>query len=144
MGRVLLAVHRSLPSRQIASPSHLEIVCVDELCTYSPLLFCAVYMPPISPFELYSEVCCYLKYLTLKIILLSLVTLFFQTFAGPPYLVNLHHLKHYVLPRGKRSTSTMTHEVLSDVFCKLSPKMKKRYLDKIARIKNDDPYAGKG
>ena len=45
-----------------------------------------------------------------------------------------------VLPRGKRSTSTMAHELLSDVFYKLSPKMKERYLDKIACIKNDDPY----
>ena len=34
----------------------------------------------------------------------------------------------------------MAHELLSDVFYKLSPKMKERYLDKIARIKNDDPY----
>ena len=51
-----------------------------------------------------------------------------------------------VLLRGKRSTSTMAHELLSDVFYKLSPKMKERYLDKIALIKNDDPciYAGKG
>ena len=45
-----------------------------------------------------------------------------------------------VLPCGKRSTSTMAHELLSNVFYKLSPKMKERYLDKIAHIKNDDPY----
>ena len=45
-----------------------------------------------------------------------------------------------VLPRGKRSTSTMAHELLLNIFYTLSPKMKERYLDTIACIKNDDPY----
>ena len=43
-GGVLLAVHHSIPSRLLSSPSHLEIVSV-EIGLISPLLFCVIYIP---------------------------------------------------------------------------------------------------
>ena len=45
-----------------------------------------------------------------------------------------------LFPCGKTQASAMAQAVLSDVYYTLVPKMKGRYLDKSARIKNQDPY----
>ena len=45
-----------------------------------------------------------------------------------------------LLPCGERYVLAMGQLVLSDVYYAPVPKMKERYLDKIARIKNEDPY----
>ena len=41
---------------------------------------------------------------------------------------------------GKRQVRAMAQPVLLDVYYTLVPKIKERYLDKIARIKNQNPY----
>ena len=50
-GGVLIAVHHTYPSRQIPSPSHLEILSV----LIGRFLICVSYIPPNSPLSLCSE-----------------------------------------------------------------------------------------
>jgi len=40
-------------------------------------------------------------------------------------------------------SESVTMEPLSDFYCKLEPKMKARYLEKITHIRKDDPYPPK-
>ena len=44
-GRVLIAVHKSIPSTLIFSPSDLEIVAV-RFCLNNHFVICCVYVPP--------------------------------------------------------------------------------------------------
>ena len=59
-GGVLLAVHHSIPSRLLSSPSHLEIVSV-EIGLISPLLFCVIYIPSNSSSDYCSEILQYIE-----------------------------------------------------------------------------------
>ena len=58
-GGVLLAVNNSLPSRQLPTPSLLELLTV-EVSSKPPILICVVYIPPSSSLSYYSEIFHYL------------------------------------------------------------------------------------
>ena len=59
-GGVLLAVHQSLSSHQLPSPSHLELVTV-KVTHSSSVIICVVYIPPNSSLDYYSQVFQYLE-----------------------------------------------------------------------------------
>ena len=68
-GGVLIAVHKSLSSTLILSPSDLEVVLV-KLGLNNPVVICCVYVPPNSTFLYISSLVNYLTKIVLNVSLL--------------------------------------------------------------------------
>ena len=91
-GGVLLAIHNSVPFRQIEITNDLEIVAI-EILTNNPICFCVVYIPPSATASYHETLLIYLenifvKYNTIVVGDFNFADINWQTLSADNYISN--------------------------------------------------------